>query len=306
MELLPRPVPQLVQVSRDQGRGNIVAVRPILRASDYAGALEFAAALNSGLAVAASANILHDNTVVVFPEMCGHFMLFADEWRYIYAQPTFQRAVNSLVANRLPAAGIYKAQGYEWRESAFRAKAAIAATRFGAAMGGLATFHGVTIVAGSIALPGPYVQNGKIEVEPKAPFISISSCWRPNGTCLKTLACKHVVSAFETNELGVVPAGFSAPAVFDTPIGGVSVALGSSLFSSETDGVVAYVRLETSVDGQPSQGSSFITTDEGTAILMGSQGNVYGHRLGGRMVGRTQGVFRQAPTEGPVVLNVWL
>jgi len=163
----------------------------VVRTRNYRTALDFAAWLDAIAQILElpSRDVL---TAVVFPAHIGSPLFLADEWAAVTKSETVAEAVGwSLFDEKawLVRHGVGPREGRGQRIArAFLArKAPEAAEAYRWAFSEFAARYGVTVVAGSIALPGADVKDGKITVDPQARWHEVGAVFGPDGTILPNL-----------------------------------------------------------------------------------------------------------------------
>jgi len=155
------------QVVLNQGapseRGNLLGVQPELYAADYQNVERLRLKLAAYLEKARSEGLLGPRTVVVFPEHIGTWLVAAGEKPEVYQAQHLTEAMQWMaVSNPVKLArGWLIAKGRDrFTDALFRMKAVDMAHDYQTLFGGLARQFGVTLVAGSIVLPNPKVEDG--------------------------------------------------------------------------------------------------------------------------------------------------
>ena len=217
----------------DQGRGNLLGIEPDLSPRDYQSLelvrLKLAAYLNS----ARDAGLLNDKTVVVLPEHIGSWLMFRGEKNELYQAPNLNEAMRWLaLSNPLDFAGAWLRANGESRvnDAHLRMKAKSMAADYQALFGGLAKEFGVTLVAGSIALPDPRIENGKL-LPGTGPLYNSSIVFGRDGAplgapqlqLLPTYEEQSYIQPGPDHELNVV----------DTPAGRLGILIGSDSWYPE-------------------------------------------------------------------------
>lgn len=156
------------QVSVVQGqpgeRGNLLAVQPELFTPDYQSAERLQLKFHAYLENARRQGLLNERTVVVFPEHVGTWLVASGEKPEVYAAADWPTAMDWMAAsNPLKVArGWITARGDQrLTDTLFRMKAVDMAHDYQTLFGGLAHDFKVTVVAGSIVLPDPEVEDGE-------------------------------------------------------------------------------------------------------------------------------------------------
>lgn len=217
----------------NQERGNLLGIEPELSPRDYQSLelvhLKLGAYLNS----ARQAGLLNDKTIVVLPEHIGTWLVFSGEKNELYQAANLNDAMRWLaLSNPLDFANAWLRADGESRtnDAHLRMKAASMARDYQTLFGGLAKEYGVTLVAGSIALPEPRVENGTL-LPGKGPLYNISVVFGRDGTpqgtpqpqLLPTYEEQSYIQPSPDHELNVV----------STPAGRLGILLGSDSWYPE-------------------------------------------------------------------------
>jgi hypothetical protein len=208
---------------KNQGAGNLLGVQPYMVPADYASAERFRAKLESYLAVAEAKGFLNARTVAVFPEYVGTWLVALDEKAGVYEAPDIRAALR-LVALTRPLAFarsfLTTAERDRTKAGLFRMKAAAMAAAYQDAFSRLARGRRITIVAGSIVLPEPRVEQGRL-VAGEGPLRNVSAVFGPDGRIDDRLVRKAFLIEAEKPFLAACPVG-DLP-VFETPAGRLGV-----------------------------------------------------------------------------------
>ncbi|MBX3058955.1 MAG: carbon-nitrogen hydrolase family protein [Anaerolineae bacterium] len=180
----------------NRGQGNLVGVQSYMTAVQYATADQFHTHLDGYLAAAQAEGWLHANTIVIFPENIGTWLLLVNENSSIIEAETMDSASKRMVSHHLPrflwtlpqAAGRNRAAG-----ALFRMKAQQIAAVYQDTFAQLAATYGVTIVAGSVFLPQPEWGNGRLHCTP-GPLQNVCCVFASDGRAYPTITRKvHLV-----------------------------------------------------------------------------------------------------------------
>ncbi|CAM4007654.1 Carbon-nitrogen hydrolase [Pseudomonas reidholzensis] len=156
-----------IELALNQGapgeHGNLLGIEPQLNPSDYQNLQRLHRKLSAYLQQARAQGLVSARTVVVLPEHIGTWLWARGEKNELY-QVTQQREAEQWLELSNPlryGLAMLWATGDDRRADAhLRMKAAQMAADYQALFGGLAKEFGVTLVAGSIVLPAPYVEKG--------------------------------------------------------------------------------------------------------------------------------------------------
>lgn len=218
------PPLEVIEHGVDEGNGNLLAVQAWVSPRDYQSEDRLFARLDALLEDAATRGLLSERTVVVLPEYVGTWLVAIDEGEDTFRADTTSDAMSHVVLARpLEWAESYLASPAEDAATyaTFAVKAERMAEAYESVMSRLAADHAVTLVAGSLLLPGPLVEEGHIVVTPGAPLVNAAFVFGRDGALLGP----PVVKSFPTaHEQPFVSAGnvVDLP-VFDTPAGKLGV-----------------------------------------------------------------------------------
>ena len=222
-EVGPLYLEAVAEYGEDRGRGNLLGIQTYMVPHDYASRETFYGKLNGYMAEARARGWLTPRTIVVFPEFLGTWLVLQGEKTDAFAAEDSQTALKQVVLADLPAFLRYlpfAAADDAVKYSLFRMKAAGMAATYDAVFSRLAREYGVTIVAGSIVLPGPEVVDGHLHIH-DGPLYNVSVVYRADGSPYEPVVRK----AFPTpEETPFVAAGNETDLpVFDTPAGKLGV-----------------------------------------------------------------------------------
>ncbi len=214
---------EVIALNEDAGAGAVIGLQLAAHARDYASEESFRALLDAALAPAV--DLLDDKTLVVLPEYTGTWLVAVDEGAAVRDAPSPTQAMIPLIAahpQRFALAHCRRPAEDAQTYAVFALKAERMAEVYQRVLSAFAAEHQVTVVGGSILLPGPAVDDdGAITVEAGGPLFNASFVFGPDGALLGP----PVIKAFPTrDEQAFVAAGDPADLpVFDTPVGRVAV-----------------------------------------------------------------------------------
>ncbi|KAF2411239.1 carbon-nitrogen hydrolase family protein [Pseudomonas antarctica] len=148
-------------------RGNLLGIQPELFPADYQSLERLHLKLAAYLQKARDQGLINEKTIVVLPEHIGTWLMLSGEKNELYQAVHLKDAMNWLSAsNPLQFARAWiSAKGDDRMDDAYlRMKAPTMARDYQVLFGGLAKEFGVTLVAGSIALPNPSVEQGQLHI----------------------------------------------------------------------------------------------------------------------------------------------
>ena len=217
----------------DQGRGNLLGIEPDLSPRDFQSLalvhLKLCAYLNS----ARNDGLLNDKTIVVLPEHIGTWLMFRGEKDELYQAANLNDAMRMLaMSNPLAFANAWlRADGDNRTNDAhLRMKARHMASDYQSLFGGLAKEFGVTLVAGSIALPDPRIENGKL-LPGNGPLYNSSLVFGRDGALLGTPQ-RQLLPTYEEQSY-IQPSPDHQLNVVDTPAGRLGILIGSDSWYPE-------------------------------------------------------------------------
>ena len=219
------------EYGRDVGHGNILGVQPAMDTADYRSKSTFFAKLDLYLAIAKRKGWTTSQTVVVFPEVIGFYLVAAGEAQDVYKAKSLEVAaammlrtheseLSTLDAGPMPDDPILRA-----RRMLLVYKSSSMAEIYQQSFSELARRYDVTIVAGTIFLPSPAVMSGKIVCDSRGPLNNISAVFRPDGTIFPQLVHKAFPPREEVQKLGIQRGDVESLPVFPTPAGRIGVAI---------------------------------------------------------------------------------
>lgn len=163
--------------------GNLVTLRPQLFALDYQSPARLRLVLAAALKAARDAGLLNPETLVVLPDHIGTWLLATGE------KPEFYRARDRLEVRNWLLLGnpvmavkelLRNLDANRLDEALLRMKAERMAADYQALFGGLAREYGVTLQAGSILLPEPRLDDGRLR-SGEGPLWNLSLVFGPDG-----------------------------------------------------------------------------------------------------------------------------
>ena len=148
-------------------RGNLLGIQPELFPADYQSLERLHLKLAAYLQKARDQGLINDKTIVVLPEHIGTWLMLVGEKNEVYQALHAKDAMNWLSVSNpvLFLRAWISATGDNRTDDAYlRMKAPAMARDYQVLFGGLAKEFGITLVAGSIALPNPSVSQGQLQV----------------------------------------------------------------------------------------------------------------------------------------------
>ena len=207
--------------------GNLLGVEPLLFPGDYQNLHRLHRKLAAYLEQARAQGLVNARTIVILPEHIGTWLWARGEKNELYQVTQRRDAWQWLELSNPISYGLAMlgAEGDDWRADAhLRMKAQQMASDYQQLFGGLAREFGVTLVAGSIVLPSPYVERGTLRVGSGALYNS-SLVFAGDGSVLgQPLRQQHPDSEVRR----FIDSGIDQPLqVLQTPAGRLGVLIGS-------------------------------------------------------------------------------
>ena len=213
--------------------GNLLGIEPDLSPRDYQSLDLVHLKLDAYLNKAREAGLLNDKTIVVLPEHIGTWLMFRGEKNELYQAANLNQAMRWLsLSNPLAFTNAWLRADGESRvnDAHLRMKAKTMASDYQTLFGGLAKEFGVTLVAGSIALPEPRIENGKL-LPGTGPLYNSSVVFgrdgapqgKPQRQLLPTYEEQSYIQPSPDHQLNVV----------DTPAGRLGILVGSDSWYPE-------------------------------------------------------------------------
>lgn len=213
--------------TRTEGGASVVGVQPFMEPTHYACEAAFHARLAAYMDSIQARGWLTPRTIVVFPEYIGTWLVLAGEPAAGLSAKTLNGALTWFVLRRPWA--FWQAYRQAKQDSVadpaalavFRLKAQEMAEMFHRTFSSLAARYGVTIVAGSIVLPGAQIRGDSLTVDPTAPVHNVSIVYDPQGRPHARIIRKAFPIA---TELAFTQPGRAVDLpVFETPLGRLGV-----------------------------------------------------------------------------------
>lgn len=220
-----------INLAVDQGvpadRGNLLGIQPELFPADYQSLERLHLKLAAYLQKARDQGLINDKTIVVLPEHIGTWLMVSGEKNELYQATNLKEAMNWLSASNplLFLRALISAKGDDRIDDAYlRMKAPAMARDYQVLFGGLAKEFGVTLVAGSIALPNPSVSQGQLQIGHGALY-NTSVVFDRDGLAVGQPQ-RQLYPIFD--ERGFIePGDENTVSVVDTPAGRLGILIGS-------------------------------------------------------------------------------
>lgn len=220
-----------VELALDQGipsgQGNLLGIEPTLYPGDYQNLTRLHRKLAAYLEQARVKGLVNERTVVILPEHIGTWLWARGEKREMYQVTRLREAYQWLELSNPLRYGLamYSATGDDRRSDAhLRMKAGQMAADYQKLFGDLAREFGVTLVAGSIVLPEPWLDHGVLRTGSGALY-NASLVFSGTGAVLGQV---HRQQYPDSNVRRFIEPGTGqAPQVVDTPAGRLGVLIGS-------------------------------------------------------------------------------
>ncbi len=194
-----KPIANFVDFKKDSATANIVGMQVYMTHLDYSSAENFYNKLDYYLDEAKQKQWLKLQTTVVFPEHIATWLVAAGEKKAVFESATVEGAMQTIVLTHLPSFLIkyFNSKAVEKaKEAVFKVKAKKMAHIYQEVFAALAKKYKVSIVAGSIFLPNPVLEKGKIKVRTGALF-NTSAVFKADGSIKAPLILKKFPTSDE-------------------------------------------------------------------------------------------------------------
>jgi predicted amidohydrolase len=208
----------------NSGQGNIVGIQPKVSPIDFANETNFFNKLDSYLQEAKQANYLTENTVVLFPEYIGTWLVVAGEKEGVYTASSITDAAKLMISSNLGKFLLAYLNAPQVSDkvkySLFSMKSAEMAEIYHQTFSRLSYKYQVAIVAGSILLSEPMIKDNSLRTT-KGNLYNISVVYKADGNPYPEIIRKKFLTSDE--QPFTKPSKINELPVFDLPIGRTSV-----------------------------------------------------------------------------------
>ena len=215
---------ELEEFGTNSGQGNIVGIQPKVSPIDFANEANFFNKLDAYLQEAKQANYLTKNTVVLFPEYIGTWLVVAGEKEGVYTASSITDAAKLMINSNLARFLLTYLDAPQVSDrvkySLFSMKSEEMADIYHRTFSQLSNKYQVTIVAGSILLPEPTIKGNVLSVN-KGNLYNISVIYKADGNPYPEIIKKVFLTSDE--QPFTKPSKINELPVFDLPIGKTSV-----------------------------------------------------------------------------------
>lgn len=219
----------------DTLKNNLVGIQPYMEEADFVLQERYRNKLELYLVEAKNSNLLRSNTLVVFPENIGTWLILVNEKHSLADKNRIEDAKATLIwSNIFDFSLAYLRSDEEDRTMAaiFRMKAKNMAEAYFDSFSTLAQQFQTYIVAGSIILPKPSVIDGEIYIDITEPLTNVSFIFGPDGKIIGKPIIKEHSGDFDDLLLNLVQS--ENHEIFDLPIGKTSILLNEDAWFEES------------------------------------------------------------------------
>ncbi|WP_028239329.1 carbon-nitrogen hydrolase [Stutzerimonas azotifigens] len=278
-------------------RGNLLGIETALAPADYQAPERLSRKFAHYLEQARDAGLLNSATVVVLPEHVGTGLFAVGEKPEVLHARTLRDAMQWTALSNpwgyLHALWRNQARDDRRTEAVLRIKAPEMAAYYQHVFGELAARFGVTLVAGSIVLPEPRLEAGRLRIG-KGPLQQVSLVFDPRGEVLEPIWYKDRLSRYEGRYSAPGPL---PPGTTPTAAGRLAVRLGCSgapALTAETPDLLA-------IPGAPAATEPCPVT-----LPAGSRMEVRTLGLPWNLLGSPRRPSRNDPRQPARLVNHWL
>ncbi|SEA29584.1 carbon-nitrogen hydrolase family protein [Microbulbifer marinus] len=203
------------------GDANLVSIQPYLTSADYASAERLRRKLRGYLVKAQDAGWLSQQTLVVFPEHIGTWLVAEGESFLTFRADSTSMAMLWAALGNLPAF-VHQLSSETaadpFAAALFKTKAVTMAAQYQQLFASLAEEFNVTLVAGSIALPVPSVKQNRIHTG-TGPIYNSSFVFFADGSVAGPVRKRYPIDS----ELPFTEPATQPLPIIDTPLGRLGV-----------------------------------------------------------------------------------
>ncbi|MCS7019934.1 MAG: nitrilase-related carbon-nitrogen hydrolase [Cytophagales bacterium] len=215
---------EMVQQGTNVGKGNLVGIQPYLTAREYSTESQLFSVLNAYMQRLQQAGGIGDKTIVVFPEYIGTWLVAMHEKHALYEKSTLTEAMTLMTLSNLVKVGycaITAPSGYDRLvHGLFTYKSDKVCQAYQRIFSRLASKYACTIVAGSVVLPEPFLENGKLFIQ-KGRLFNTTAVFDANGKIMSPLVKK--IFPIRAEQGFTCQADLQQTPVFHTPAGRLAV-----------------------------------------------------------------------------------
>jgi len=191
---IPKTDFNYVEFGTDSGKGNIIGIQPFLTPDNYSTASNFKASFQVYFEYLKKQNKLTGKSVIVLPEYIGTWLVAAGEKENIYKLGAMNDAMTTLVSSNIFKfiSSYYNAPAKDKTKYAlFSMKGKQMADMYEQTFSALAKQYNCVIVAGSIALPGAFINTeGHLETKSKGEIFNTAAVFGNDGKIMPPLVKK--------------------------------------------------------------------------------------------------------------------
>lgn len=216
------PVIDAIEFGDRASRSAMLVIEPSMEPRDYENADALYDALAPYFDKARDAGWINDRTLIVLPEHIGTWLVAVKSPGLAYRVDSLGLASIALIAK--DTISFFKAYGRSHEidrpaAAIFRARGPAMANAYGEIFSRLAREYAATIVAGSIILENPTIENGVI-LTARGELHNVSAVFGPTGALTPPLTFKrHLIPS----ERAIASGGDDPMPVYDTPAGRLGV-----------------------------------------------------------------------------------
>jgi predicted amidohydrolase len=175
-------------------RGNLVGIQPYFTPFDFSRTSTYYGILDYHFQQAQNAGFFNDKTIVVLPEYIGTWLVVAGEKNSVFIDKEMKPAMKTVALSNVGGFLLRYLQATsadKTKEALLRMKARNMKDIYEMVFSTLAKKYRVTIVAGSIVLPGPHIESGQLRIDKKGRLYNTSCVFDPDGKIQPPLIIKQ-------------------------------------------------------------------------------------------------------------------
>lgn len=218
----------VLHVGHDRGNGNMIAVQEELSLADFLTSDGLERKLRKNMEHLNAHGLITDKSVVVFPEVIGLGLILSDlvKNEKFFSSPLIAQMylVGRSIQENLK--DIFKV--FIQRRCDLNLRRVVMCERAGAMaedyqriFGDIAREYNCHVVAGTIPLPSPTIEEGKIKVDPKGKVFNAGFVFHPDGSVDPQITKKVFLTKEEKKVFS--PGALEALPIYKTPMGRLGI-----------------------------------------------------------------------------------
>ena len=229
----PLQIREISEVGEENYNANIVCIQPYMLSSDYASVEVFYNKIDGYFSEAKEEGLLHENTLVVFPEHIGTPLFFINEKSAVINATSYRKANLLAISSNLWQYFInaLKLSDTQFLKVFLGYKANEVCKVYQFVFSSMAKKYKVHVLAGSILLPEPFVVDGRLKVNKNGGLQNTSIMYLPDGKAIQNLVTEKNINSLERTL--IKESKSTNNNLFTTSFGEIAVSLGDDIWSAK-------------------------------------------------------------------------